>query len=222
MDENLLNWPDNWDGRGSAKPKAHLILVAQCVLFCLYSFADKENLQLPKYCKSADEQGNVVLEWWGPNRKLTIEVNDDSGRVHYRLFDCIHTDLSFHEAGILEPKNESQWSKIFYWLLDKKEQTMRKEQIESISEDVTILAELIHKLTVSGILDWSEGPLESCRYATIPETSVQVMLWRYQQDQEESFSIDMTNNKTFSLRLFEQGKNLWKEIDRKLSCTKCS
>lgn len=72
----LAALPANWDGHGSAKPLAQAIERARQLLEEGFEEADAIiGWQNPFI--SASEDGEVVLEWWNRDKKLTIYVGAD-------------------------------------------------------------------------------------------------------------------------------------------------
>lgn len=85
--ESLKNWPKNWDGYGSARPKKKSISHALKFLRDVFLIAHKNNCNLQLPLISADEEGNVSCEWWVDDRKLTIVIAD--GTSDYTMINQI-------------------------------------------------------------------------------------------------------------------------------------
>lgn len=72
--ESLRSWTENWDGHGSAKPKSKSIDNALKWGKYIYSLIAETNGDWRRPFISADEEGDVVLEWWYQDRKLTLDI----------------------------------------------------------------------------------------------------------------------------------------------------
>ncbi|MCA3268752.1 MAG: hypothetical protein INF44_00210 [Thalassospira sp.] len=73
--DSLNSWPKNWDGNNSAKPKMNSIKNAKIWGKEFYALAVKNEYEWRKPFVSADEEGNVVLEWWYKDRNLTLDLS---------------------------------------------------------------------------------------------------------------------------------------------------
>lgn len=79
---SLLNRKDNWDGRGSEAPKLAAVQRALAFVKTFYIHAQvTSNVIGYEWVRphvSSSEDGEVVLEWWRGDHKLTIYVSSDS------------------------------------------------------------------------------------------------------------------------------------------------
>ena len=74
--EHLEQFSENWDGYGSAKPDIDAIKRAVGALPDFIAAAEKTGgWKLPHV--SANESGEVLLEWWKSEKKLTLFVRAD-------------------------------------------------------------------------------------------------------------------------------------------------
>ncbi|CAM8751171.1 hypothetical protein NCF_03153 [Burkholderia pseudomallei] len=74
--EHLAQLEENWDGYGSAKPSTDAIKRAISALPDFISMAEETGgWSLPHV--SANEDGEVLLEWWKAEKKLTLFVRAD-------------------------------------------------------------------------------------------------------------------------------------------------
>lgn len=78
--EELRGWPDNWDGYGSIRPVPAAIDRAISILPDLYQAATKDGHTWTNPHVTASEDGEVVLEWWSGNHKLTVYISPYDAR----------------------------------------------------------------------------------------------------------------------------------------------
>lgn len=82
----LENLPENWDGRGSVAPSPQTVAAAREALALLHAGALARGVPWREPHVSADERGQVTLEWWAGagagTRTLTVFVRP-GGRVDY-------------------------------------------------------------------------------------------------------------------------------------------
>jgi hypothetical protein len=72
---NLLSsCSKNWDGNGSEKPRLDSIRNAIVWGREIYSVMIENGYEWRKPLITADEEGNVVLEWWYKDRNLTLDI----------------------------------------------------------------------------------------------------------------------------------------------------
>lgn len=73
----LSDFTDNWDGRGSVRPNLEAIRRAISVLEDSHTVIRNMNAVWLDPHISASEDGDVLLEWWSSNRKLSIYVDEN-------------------------------------------------------------------------------------------------------------------------------------------------
>ncbi len=78
----LSELPEGWNGEGFAKPMLDAITRAIRWEMKLFKTATNAGVSLPAPHVSASAQGEVVLEWWREERKITIYIAPD-GDVEY-------------------------------------------------------------------------------------------------------------------------------------------
>jgi hypothetical protein len=71
---SLRNLPENWDGYGSLKPNQHAIYKASSLLGEMYRQINFAHLPWKSPHFSATENGDILLEWWDKNHKLSLYV----------------------------------------------------------------------------------------------------------------------------------------------------
>ena len=71
---SLRNLPDDWDGYGSLKPNQRAISKASKLLEEIYLRLDFARLPWNAPHISATENGDVLIEWWNKNHKLSLYV----------------------------------------------------------------------------------------------------------------------------------------------------
>lgn len=72
---------DNWDGRGSAKPNQLAVAKASALSQLLFEQASRTHYAWQTPFVSSNEEGDVLLEWWYGQHKLSIYLAADS--VHF-------------------------------------------------------------------------------------------------------------------------------------------
>jgi hypothetical protein len=70
--------PADWDGRGSAAPRADSVANASTRLSELYRLATAHGVWREPHISSS-EDGDVTFEWWSGRRKVTVYFGDDDG-----------------------------------------------------------------------------------------------------------------------------------------------
>ena len=78
----LSELPEGWNGEGFAKPMLDAITRAIRWEMKLFKTAASDGVSLPTPHVSASAQGEVVLEWWRGERKITVYIAPD-GDVEY-------------------------------------------------------------------------------------------------------------------------------------------
>lgn len=73
--QRLHGLQDNWDGNASRKPKSKSVLSAADVARKFHLCVINSGQLWARPHISADEDGDVVFEWWSRERKLTIYVS---------------------------------------------------------------------------------------------------------------------------------------------------
>lgn len=71
---SLRNLPDNWDGYGSLEPNKCAISKASILLAEMYRQINLAHFSWKTPHISASEDGEVLLEWWNGNHKLSLYV----------------------------------------------------------------------------------------------------------------------------------------------------
>lgn len=110
--DGLKSWPENWDGYGSAKPKASSIKATQRFLTNVYYEAARIGYQFGMPSITADEEGDVACEWWCKDRKLSIDISRTS--IDYRQITDLDSSprITFGELG----KNVNEAVALLAWL----------------------------------------------------------------------------------------------------------
>lgn len=109
--KTLANYPANWDGFGSDAPRPEAIGNALELLVELYRQSTTcLHAQWVNPHVSASESGEVVLEWWKQDRKLTIYVAAKGADFVRVGGPNIDSDM---EDGVLEG---AQFVGLWLWL----------------------------------------------------------------------------------------------------------
>lgn len=77
---NLLSWPEGWNGYDVAAPKPDAIRRARSWIAQMYEDALKTGKGWHTPHVAADEDGDVMFEWWNDDNEtgLTIYVSEES------------------------------------------------------------------------------------------------------------------------------------------------
>jgi len=77
----LLTWPEGWNGYDAKAPTPEAVIAAARLFGSLEAAAREDGVELPEPSITASASGEVVAEWWGGDKKLTLYVLPD--RVDY-------------------------------------------------------------------------------------------------------------------------------------------
>jgi hypothetical protein len=103
---------DDWDGHGSLAPDRETIAHARQVLALLQASAVANALPWMPPHVSANECGQIVLEWWRGNRSLTVYVRDHDKIGYLRAWGAdIQAQMDDGELTTI-----SQYTELERWL----------------------------------------------------------------------------------------------------------
>lgn len=108
----LTSWDANWDGYGSAKPHFGAINSGRSIVPELFRGAALTEYGWSDPHVSANESGDVVLEWWHDNKKVTIYVTPTEPK--YVLVWGDNMDTEMDEGIIMNPRQE--FKRVWSWL----------------------------------------------------------------------------------------------------------
>lgn len=74
---NLQSWGTNWDGVEVTAVSAKAVANATALIDQLYSSATQLNIDWDAPNVTASSLGEVVLEWWNHEKKLTLYVDEE-------------------------------------------------------------------------------------------------------------------------------------------------
>lgn len=74
---SLKFWARSWDGAGSEKPRLSSIDRAMEWGVKIYFLMLENDYEWRQPFVSADEEGDVVFEWWFQDRNLTLDISSD-------------------------------------------------------------------------------------------------------------------------------------------------
>lgn len=107
---DLMTWPEDWDGHGAPKPNPASVKHA-------LSWAKELHRDLgaglwiePRI--SADEDGEVVFEWWKGQKKLAVYVTP--AKVEYIKVEKANSSLEMKDGFINTPED---YHGLWNWLL---------------------------------------------------------------------------------------------------------
>lgn len=97
---NLQSWGTNWDGVEVTAVSAKVVANATALIDQLYSTATQLNLYWDAPNVTASPFGEVVLEWWNHEKKLTLYVNEEQTEYVKVWGDDI--DVEMDDGTLLE------------------------------------------------------------------------------------------------------------------------
>jgi hypothetical protein len=110
--KSLHGLPANWDLRGSDAPRETAINIAAALVKTLNErVVAAAEARFTTASVSADEDGNVVLEWWHGAKKLALHIPDQTPPQYVKIWGPrIDEDM---EDGQLE---EREFYRLWHWL----------------------------------------------------------------------------------------------------------
>lgn len=108
----IKNWKINWDGFNSSKPKVQSIKTAQLFLLKLSDTLFEYNVLMQKPIINADEEGNIICEWWEENHKLTVEIDGE-------IINITKINISKTPIKIENSLLQNDFANILLWFLNK-------------------------------------------------------------------------------------------------------
>lgn len=106
----LRTWQEGWDGYDAPEPKRKSIDAALGWIGELYR--DVRDVLWIKPLVTADEEGDVVFEWWRGRKKLTVYISPEA--VDYIKVERRDTGTEMHDGIIETPrKHRELWNWLF-------------------------------------------------------------------------------------------------------------
>lgn len=106
----LLKLERNWDGLGSEKPREMAVSRTFTMLPWLIEIAERSGgWEVPHF--SANENGEVTLEWWSDSRKLTVFIGVTSAEYLFSWGEHIENDME--DGALTEASFPRLWSRLF-------------------------------------------------------------------------------------------------------------
>ena len=110
--ERLAALGENWDARGSAAPSQIAIQkVSRDLLRQLYQAVSTEANGWTTPHITASEAGEIVLEWWHRERKITLYISDT--RIEYIKVGGLDIDNEMEAGSIF---SEQDFLSVWTWL----------------------------------------------------------------------------------------------------------
>jgi hypothetical protein len=103
-------WLANWDGYGSAKPSPAAVDSARSIMTELFRAATLTQYGWSDPLVGANETGDVVLEWWQDNRKVTVYVTPTEMRYVLVWGDDMDTEMEENVMNAPRQDFEGMWS----------------------------------------------------------------------------------------------------------------
>jgi hypothetical protein len=109
----LLRWQEGWNGFDVAAPNHKAVTRAIPWIRDMYRDALKTGREWQDPHVTADEDGDVMFEWWNGERGLTIYISEESSSYIIDWGTNITSEMDDGEASTSEKRREL-WS----WLTD--------------------------------------------------------------------------------------------------------
>lgn len=90
---DLQSWGSNWDGVEVTAVSAKAVANATALIDQLYSTATQLNIDWDSPNVTASSLGEVVLEWWNHEKKLTLYVNEEQAQYVKVWGENIDTEM---------------------------------------------------------------------------------------------------------------------------------
>lgn len=74
----MLDWQEDWDGEGSAKPNVYSIIKARRWIGQMRADATDTGKGWEEPHTAPDENGDVAFEWWNGDHNLIVYVSPDT------------------------------------------------------------------------------------------------------------------------------------------------
>lgn len=107
--EEVRTWRDNWDGFDSVRPVHAAIDRTVAMLSDMYDAATSAGHAWQNPHVTASEDGDVVLEWWNANHKLTVYVGADDARYVRVWGPHVERDMDEGELRLVDFGSLWQW-----------------------------------------------------------------------------------------------------------------
>jgi hypothetical protein len=107
---NLLTWPERWDGYDAPKPNPASVEHARSWAEDLYRDVRAELWIKPHV--TADEEGDVVFEWWKGRKKLTVYISPET--TEYIKVNRLDTGPDMQDGSVQTPQERRV---LWNWLL---------------------------------------------------------------------------------------------------------
>ncbi|MBS0352253.1 MAG: hypothetical protein JSR33_13930 [Proteobacteria bacterium] len=109
----LSQLPCNWDSHNGEKPSIKAINQAKLFFISFKNFFSHLPNVLSSPNITANSEGDVVLEWWFNEKKLTIYITSE--QISY--IKVAGERIEDMEDGLLVPQNPNQLEDLFFWLI---------------------------------------------------------------------------------------------------------
>lgn len=107
---DLLTWPEGWDGYDAPEPNPASI--DHACLWIRELYRDVRDVLWIRPLVTADEDGDVVFEWWKEHKKLTVYVSSDA--IEYVKVDRSGSSSEMRDGSITASK---EGRALWHWLL---------------------------------------------------------------------------------------------------------
>ncbi|WP_283745865.1 hypothetical protein [Sideroxydans sp. CL21] len=91
---SMQSWGTNWDGVEVTAVSAKAVANAMALIDQLYSIATQLNIDWNAPNVTASSLGEVVLEWWNHEKKLTLYVDNEQAQYVKVWGDDIDTEMA--------------------------------------------------------------------------------------------------------------------------------
>jgi hypothetical protein len=111
---DMMDWPEDWNGHGAAKPSTHAILKARRWLVQMRTDAISTERPWRKPHVVPDQDGDIVFEWSNGMRTLSVYVSSDAVEYLKVWGADVRSEMEDAEVKTRED-NQSLW----LWLMER-------------------------------------------------------------------------------------------------------
>ncbi|MHB1949743.1 MAG: hypothetical protein ACYCQI_16715 [Gammaproteobacteria bacterium] len=113
--DELSKYIENWDGHDASKPNLAAIKNTRTLLTNIFNMSYDATLNWVSPHISADSEGNVVLEWWGTNKKkITFYIGSTPNLIEY--IKSSNEKINEMEDGKIDKFTPASYIQFFGWL----------------------------------------------------------------------------------------------------------
>jgi len=113
---SFKNYKKNWDGNDSLPPNLKAIENCKELFKSIFNLTPQLNMEWVSPNITADSNGNIVLEWWEKNKKITLYAGPKYQTIEY--IKSSNEKIHDMEDGKLENFTNGSYIPLFIWLYE--------------------------------------------------------------------------------------------------------